>query len=169
MACKKDDDDQDMECQSIELQALNIVDAPCGSATGSIEIMTNADLEYSIDEVNFSSTGLFENLVPGIYNITAKDLDNCETSKEFKVISGASLMTDVSPIIEATCAIANCHISGGQSPDFTVKANIIMEAARIRSNVSSQTMPPENTAGPALSAQAVETLLCWIDDGALDN
>ena len=79
-----------------------------------------------------------------------------------------SLTTDVLPIIQADCAVPGCHVAGGQSPNFEVRANIINRADRIRERTSNGTMPPSSS-GRSLTGSEIEAIRCWVAQGALDN
>ena len=83
-----------------------------------------------------------------------------------------SYVSDVVPIISQTCAIPNCHVSGFNFGDYTsyddLKAQDDMEL--LRGQIESGAMPPSNTAGPSeLTDDEKAILLCWIEQGALDN
>jgi hypothetical protein len=83
-----------------------------------------------------------------------------------------SYSSDVVPIVSATCAIPNCHVSGFNFGDYTsyddLKAQDDMNL--LRSEIESGAMPPSNTAGPKeLTDSQKAILLCWIEQGALNN
>lgn len=169
VACKKEETPPEDCVSSTTIQLLNTTDAPCGSPTGLLEIATENGIQYRINDEAFGTTGRFENLLPGVYIITAMDEMGCTKKANFNVRSGVSLSAEVLPIIGATCALSGCHVAGGQNPDFTVKADIISSAQSIKGNIISNAMPPNNTSGPDLSVTDIETITCWIDDGAEDN
>ena len=50
-----------------------VVEATCASPTASIQVVTQDGLEYSIDGMNYQTSGLFEGLAPGAYDVTARD------------------------------------------------------------------------------------------------
>ncbi len=84
-----------------------------------------------------------------------------------------SYSTDIVPIIEATCAIAGCHVADFSQGDFTTYEDLkekVDDEDKLLTQVTEGTMPPSNTAGPAeLTADELELIQCWIDDGAPDN
>lgn len=57
----------------------------CGLNNGQIQISANGGLgtvEYSMDNINYQSTGLFPNLSPGKYSVYVRDRNNCVLKKE---------------------------------------------------------------------------------------
>jgi len=163
-------DDEMMNCQNnISIELLSSTDAPCGSVTGMLEIVSVANLSYSLDDQSYTTNTVFENLKPGVYTVFAQDAEGCKEEEDFQIFSNTSLVSDVLPIMEVTCALSGCHVSGAQLPDFTQKENIRLAAPGIKSNISNNSMPPSNTTGPDLSDADKETILCWINDGAKDN
>lgn len=173
IGCGKDEKSNDTsgsECESIDevISSINVVNSPCGEAKGEISVQSKEEVEYSIDDKNFQSSGIFKNLAPNQYNITIRKGD-CVWRKEVAVISGISLADEVQDIIEVHCAISGCHVNGKQSPDLNVKSNILSSASRMEGNITGNLMPPPNSNGPKLSQTDREKLLCWISDGAKDN
>lgn len=79
-----------------------------------------------------------------------------------------SFATDVNPIIQSFCATnSGCHGSGsGNGPGPLITYQQIFNARiAIRSAVASGSMPQNST----LSASQKNTILCWIDNGAISN
>ena len=83
-------------------------------------------------------------------------------------IQPASLTEDVIPIININCAISGCHEPGVQAPDLTKKENIIASAELIKTQVQTRSMPPSDSELP-LSANEIQTIVCWVDNGAQEN
>jgi len=84
--------------------------------------------------------------------------------------SGAtkSFATDVNPIIQSTCATnTGCHASGsvnGPGP-LTTYLQILNARVEIRSAVSTGRMPQTGS----LTTAQKNSIICWIDNGALNN
>lgn len=89
------------------------------------------------------------------------DTDGCGTET-------ISLADDIQPIIASNCAVSGCHVTGGQSPDFTQKQNIITRASSIRSRTSNGSMPPPQSS-LSLSSEQIGKISCWVENGAEDN
>jgi hypothetical protein len=82
-----------------------------------------------------------------------------------------SFEQDVNPIVTSTCAISGCHNGdNGADKDWTVFSKFQSNAADVRDRITR----PEGTAGHMplsgdLSAEEIQTIVCWVDQGALDN
>jgi len=97
------------------------------------------------------------------------------TNKKDEVVSpmdcGTTVVqfsTDVSPIIQTSCAINSaCHGAGsvnGPGP-LTSYPQISKAAIDIREAVVSREMP----LGSTLSDASIQKIKCWVNSGALDN
>jgi hypothetical protein len=75
--------------------------------------------------------------------------------------------TDAKPLIQASCASAGCHGTGsGNGPGaLTTYTQIFNARSGIRAAVNSGAMPKNGT----LTTAQKNTIICWIDNGALDN
>ena len=86
--------------------------------------------------------------------------NNCSTPKSYA--------TDVTPIIQSSCAInAGCHAIGstnGPGP-LTSYAEVFNAKTLIRTAVASGTMPKNSS----LSTDQKNAIICWIDSGAPNN
>jgi hypothetical protein len=64
--------------------------AHCNSSTGSLEILAVnggvAPYQYSLDSINYSTTNLFSNLIPGNYTLWVKDNLGCTYHEAFSII-----------------------------------------------------------------------------------
>lgn len=79
-----------------------------------------------------------------------------------------SFVTDVSPVFQTSCAITSgCHATGsGNGPGPLLTYSQIFNArADIRPAVASGHMPLNAT----LTVTEKNAILCWIDNGALNN
>ena len=78
-----------------------------------------------------------------------------------------SFTTDVNPIIQSFCNVAGCHNSGSTNgPGALTNYNqVFTSRIAIRAAIASGTMPQNAT----LSVAQKNSILCWIDNGALDN
>ena len=80
---------------------------------------------------------------------------------------------DIKPIIEASCAIEDCHVSGGRGSGIFesydgVKDKVDNESL-LRRAVTNANMPPASSSAPKPTAEQRNLIKCWIEDGALDN
>jgi hypothetical protein len=78
-----------------------------------------------------------------------------------------SFVKDVSPIIQAYCATSGCHASGStHGPGaLTTWQQIYNSRASVRASVVNRSMPQNSS----LSASQINTIVCWIDNGATNN
>jgi len=79
-----------------------------------------------------------------------------------------SFTTDVNPIIQSTCATnSGCHGTGSTNgPGALLNFTQVFNAREnIRSAVESGHMPPNGS----LSLSERGAIICWIDNGALNN
>lgn len=87
-----------------------------------------------------------------------------------------SFATDVMPIIERSCSDANlgsCHAAGSPRGDYTIFTGIKVDAdnGSIENRVlNTKSMPPSFSNGPTtLAVSELNTIQCWLENGALDN
>lgn len=142
-------------------------DAGCNTSNGSIQITPvggAAPYQFKIGDAAFTSNNTFEGLSRGEYTVVVNDASGCEVSQAIKVKSGVSFSGSVSEIMENNCILSDCH-SGSQFPDFRVFKNIHDNASQIKILTGNRTMP---LTGSLTQAQ-INTIACWVDDGAPDN
>lgn len=142
----------------------------CGQSVGKVEVEGSGGqgaLTYSIDGQNFQTDAIFTGLAGGDYTIVVKDASDCTNTVNLSIGTDAnvSLSSDIEPIVQSNCAIPNCHVSGGRSPNLSSKTSILSNANSIRSEVVSGSMPR----GRTLSQSQIDLIRCWVDNGAQDN
>lgn len=77
---------------NINLQAIDTISPNCNAVDGSILIVAASDtgnISFSIDGVNFQSTGLFENLAVGNYQITINNDLSCPIYRNISLNDGS--------------------------------------------------------------------------------
>lgn len=79
----------------------------------------------------------------------------------------ASFSANVMPIIQSSCALSGCHITGSfNGPgQLTTYTEVFNARAQIRAAVNSGTMPKTGSLTTAQKA----SIICWIDKGAANN
>lgn len=144
-----------------------------GCKTGDGTLIINAtggsgDFSYRIGTGTFVSTNVFEDLAAGDKSVTVRDnTDNCSVTKSVRVLTGISYAADIKPIIEASCAVSGCHVSGGAAPFSLLNVSSAQEhAAAIKTATANGSMPKTGT--PLTQAQK-DRIACWVDDGAPAN
>lgn len=142
--------------------------AGCGSSEGGITITASGgdgDFDYRIGNGTFGDISSFNDLEAGEYSISVRDGTGCINVKGIKVLSGISYESEVKPIIIESCATTDCHVSGTGRSNLTIFSNVKNNAASIKTRVLNGSMPKNSS----LSAAEIEAIVCWVDDGALDN
>jgi gliding motility-associated-like protein len=75
----------------ITIDSINIT-TPCGrNTTGSVRIRANSassGMEYTLNNNNTNSTGVFTNLTPGVYALTVKNSRGCSKDTSFEIKYG---------------------------------------------------------------------------------
>lgn len=118
----------------------------------------------------FGSTTTFTDLAAGVYPVTVKDATGCLLVWDCTVQhgdTGTSYASDIVPILNASCNSSSCHGAGNGSRSWTTYANVAAKAQQIKSRTASGSMPPPGS--PDLSAQQIQIIACWVDDGAKNN
>lgn len=154
------------ESNSFTVTATQTEPSGCTTSEGEIEVSADGGgtYEFSINGGAFSSSMTFGSLERGSYDVAARDEQGCTTSTTVEVLSGITLSGHVQPIIDTNCAIPTCH-GGTQAPDFRVKSNILANASNIALRTGNGSMPPAGT----LDQDLIDTIACWVADGAADN
>lgn len=91
-----------------------------------------------------------------------------ETQDYVPTCSGTkSFVTDVKPLIDAKCATSGCHnaVSHAGGHTLTTYDQIYAERTHIFSSVADGSMPE----GSSLTDAQKDIILCWINQGALNN
>ncbi len=99
-------------------------------------------------------------------------LISCEKKKAKATPKTGSCSTsfndNVYPIMANSCAIPGCHVSGAKMGDFTNYDGIkpkVDNGKFYKLVIETQTMP----IGSSLTDDEIQTLTCWISDGAPNN
>lgn len=140
----------------------------CGSGNGSIEVTASGGdgtYQYRLENGDFGTSMSFIGLESGNYQVSVKDGTDCINVKGIKVLSGISYENSVKPIIIGSCATTGCHVSGTGRENLTNFITVQSNAESIKSRVVSGNMPKDDE----LTDEEIEAIVCWVDDGALNN
>ena len=140
-------------------------DVPNGTITASVSGGTEP-YEYSLNDGARQTSNVFSEVSNGPNTVSVIDSEGCQSERNVLVVSKVSFASDVFPLILTNCAVTGCH-DGSRSPDLRESVGIMTAAERIKVRITERTMPPSGR--PALEQSAIETIVCWIDDGAPDN
>lgn len=138
----------------------------CGDNTGTIQVQVDnasGNVSYKLNNGAAQNDANFSGLAPGTYALSVSDDTGCEVTLQATVSSNIEYAA-IEAIINSTCAVSGCH-AGNVNPDFRDKNNVINAASNIRSRTESQSMPPSSS-NLSLSPEEIETIACWVADGA---
>jgi hypothetical protein len=141
----------------------------CKTSNGSITINATGGTgpyTYKVNDAPVTSENVITSLAAGNYTVKITDNAGCSITQTAKVLSGIKLSVEIKTIIDASCAVSGCHVSGGAAVSFTTLANIISNAGQIKSLTQSGTMPK---GGDKLPQEQLNAIACWVDDGAPNN
>lgn len=154
----------------LEIDELTTTDADCSTGGGSITVTAtggDGDYMFKLDQGSFQGSGNFTDVSSGIHTVTLTDGTGCEFSQQVTLTSGVSFSQQVKSIIDMNCAISGCHVAGTGRLNFTSLAGVQGQASRIASRVVGGSMPPSSQ--PDLTTDEIALIVCWVEDGALDN
>lgn len=167
--CKTNEIEEQFDCTTTDLSGSGITtESGCGSATATIEVTATGGLapyEFKLDDGPSQAGAVFNDVEPGLYQVTITDANNCVFVVNQVVKSTTSYATDIEPVIMSSCAVTGCHDGSTAQPDFRSLATVQANAADIKSFTQTGFMPRNGT----LTDQEIALIACWVDDGALDN
>lgn len=81
---------------------------------------------------------------------------------------------EIKELIDVTCAISGCHVSGNNVPgNFTSYVGIegfLTENLFEKRVLSLRDMPPNYSSGPKfLTLEQLDLMACWVEQGYLEN
>lgn len=99
-------------------------------------------------------------------------LYGCEYNNEEELFSEDDVCSDavsftsgVEIIINSNCAISGCHVTGGTLPDLSSYEKVKSRANSVKNETGSRQMPPPSS-GKSLSAEEINLIACWAEQGA---
>jgi hypothetical protein len=128
----------------------------------------SGNFSYRVGGGAFVATNVFDGLTAGDKSVSIRDnADNCTITKSVSVLTGTSYVDDIEPIIETSCAVSGCHVTGGAAPfAFTNVASVQAHAAAVKTTTANGSMPKS---GAPLTQAQKDRIACWVDDGAPNN
>ena len=168
--CSTDDiEPPKVNCATSDLSATaEATETACGSATASVEVVATGGLApylYKLDDGDSQSSSSFDNVAPGLYQITVTDANSCTFIVNLMVKSTTSYTNQIAPIINANCSTSGCHDGSTSLPDFRSLATVQANALNIKSFTQTGFMPQNGT----LAQNEIDLIACWVDDGAPSN
>lgn len=147
---------------------LETTDSGCNLENGTILIGPSGGIEpytYRLNDGPATSTNAFFGLGSGNYKIEIADASGCSTTQTIRVSNGVKFGATIKPIIETNCAFTGCHLDQGNIT-FAVFSNIQVRTADIIARIQSGNMPKNR---PKLNQADIDAIICWVNDGALEN
>lgn len=100
--------------------------------------------------------------------------ENVEAIEEMQVVEVVETMEDdtcktityskdIAPLINATCI--ECHGNGKISPNLATFEAVKTSAERVKNAIVSRRMP----LGGTLTQKEIDAVVCWVDNGSLNN
>lgn len=109
-----------------------------------------------------------------IFGISWICLEGCVSHDfpEYVCTETYTFAADIRPIIETKCAITECH-NGDMGPDLNWtnfdKFHQRAASGLVKYRVTHGIMPPSYSPAGPLSAEQINAIACWSDQGALNN
>lgn len=147
---------------------LETTDSGCNLENGTIIIEPAGGIEpytYKLNDGPSTTTNAFFSLPSGSYKVDIIDNTGCSTTQTVKVSNGVKFGATIKPIIETNCALTGCHLDQGNIT-FAVFSNIEVRTADIIARIQSGNMPKNR---PKLNQTDIDAIICWVNDGALEN
>ena len=167
VACKEKETPKPPCDGSLSLAVSGMSNSSCGQTTGSLTVQAlggAGNYEYQLASGAYQAGNQFSNLAPGLYEIRVKDECDCTAQVEAQVLTGLTL-TDIRPLLETYCSVATCHDGTDGLTDYRVDATVLSRTEVIKTRTASRNMPPSNS-GLVMSQSEIDSLVCWVDDGA---
>lgn len=123
---------------SVPAVSTTSTNASCGLSNGQITATgsgTTPPYSYSIDGINFFTSGLFTALAPGPYTVTVKDANGCT-----KTSSPVQIQNSSAPIVTATSTNTTCGLANG-SVTVAASGGTVPYQYSINGGTSYQTQP----------------------------
>jgi hypothetical protein len=147
-------------------------DDQCLSNNGSITVTPSGGVgpyELKIDNGTFAASTTFNNLSNGNHSIILRDHEDCERVLIVTVprgSTGISYTAEIVPIFNANCNFSGCHGAGTTGRDWTNFNDVKAKANDIKMRTANRSMP---IGGNVLTADQIQKIGCWVDDGANQN
>jgi hypothetical protein len=148
--------------------SIETTDSGCNLKNGAIIIEPLGGVEpytYRINNGPLTATNAFFELQSGNYKVDIIDNSGCSTTQTVKVLNGVKFKETIWPILEKNCAISGCHLDQGNIT-FTKFENIQVRTADMIARIQSGNMPKNR---PKLNQNDIDAIICWVNDGALEN
>jgi len=171
--CGSEETIVDCAQSDLALELIEVVDATCGEADGSISLIATGGTppyRYKAGDFFTNETGVFTDLSQGIYDLSVSDANNCTSSARGVVVNPQGVVSfaqSIAPILTSNCTLPGCHVpeEGTSRQDLTNFTLVQQFAEEIKARTQRREMPKEGS----LTQSQIDLIACWVDGGALDN
>lgn len=145
-------------------------DHSCLDGTGSVVLHVTDGIppyRFKLENGDYVDDNIFSGLQDGEHQVSVRDDNNCEVFLNLTVPhgnSGVGWKNEILPIVEANCAIDDCH-NGLLRPDLTKYEKAHFYAASMKELTQDRSMPFDGS----ISQDQIDQIACWVDDGAPNN
>lgn len=158
---------------SLKASAKVFSDSLClsNTYTGLINVSVKGGAKPYLFQINndtVTKDSVFAQLKHGGYTVIISDNNHCNYHIDVNVprkTSGVSWLEDVKPIIQVSCVKSGCHDNLSGRTSLETFADVKKNVNQIRQRVINRSMPFD----ASLPDAQILTIVCWIDDGALEN
>jgi hypothetical protein len=125
----------------IPAPTVTIVQPNCNNAAGAFSVIApvGAGFNYSVDLVDYSNTsGIFSNLSPGTYNVTARNISNC-VSAATAVVINPPVPTPIIAINQPNCTTSTATVtitSPTTGVTYSFDNGVTFQASNVWNNVA---------------------------------
>ena len=147
-------------------------DTNCSTGNGSLTVTASngtPPYTYKIGNGSFGNINIFNGLETGNYTVTVKDAANCEVTSNQTIergLTGISYANEIQNILNTSCNFSGCHGAGGVLSNLTNYIGVEANKNNIKFKLQTSQMPPQPV---NITSENRQKIICWIDDGALNN
>jgi hypothetical protein len=169
-SCSDSGDEADPCINGPQISIDKNISSVIGKSSGEIIVSASGGTgpyRYSIDGVNFQSSGSFSGLASGDYTVVVNDANICNSSKMATVTEVPEVFyaNEIRPIIDTNCQVSGCHGGNSSIPTWATYNDVKAGASLIKARTSAKTMPPSGS----LSDSNIKLIADWVDQGAPNN
>ncbi|MBT1703646.1 hypothetical protein [Chryseosolibacter indicus] len=96
--------------------------------------------------------------------------DDLEKMEDKTCSDEISYASDVNTIVQTKCAVSGCHNGSlGPQRDWTNFGTFQSRAQAVKQSVVTRQMPPAGSPVGQLTDDQIQTISCWVDQGAKNN
>jgi hypothetical protein len=97
------------------------------------------------------------------HNLPEAEIDPCTVTVSF--------VTDIQPIINTSCALTGCHNGdNGADKNWTVFSNFQTKRANVKDRITRPPGTPGHMpAAGSITDDQIQSIVCWVDQGGLNN